>query len=76
MDACRAVRPRFAQGPGYTITAWHVPSRLEWKIQRAAHDVATSLRVGAGTSPRHSLDFLRDASDEAARRDWHVVKCT
>ena len=74
LDACQFICPWFAQSPGYTITAWHVPSCFEWKIQHATHDVATLLRIGAGTRPHCSLDFLCNASNEAARRDWNLAQ--
>jgi hypothetical protein len=70
LDACRSVRPWFTEDPTHTITAWFVPSRLEWKVQRIAHNVAKSLRVAAGACPRCSLDFLKTASDESAFKDW------
>jgi hypothetical protein len=44
---------------------------LEWKVQRAAHKMAKSLRVAAGARPCYSLDFLKTASDESALKDWH-----
>jgi hypothetical protein len=71
LDACKSVRPWFAEDLSHTITAWYVPSRLEWKVQRAAHDIVKSLRVAAGARPRCSLDFLKAASDESALKDWH-----
>jgi hypothetical protein len=57
LDACKALRPWFAEGEARTLTLWHVPSCWEWGVHKKAHDAAASVRVGAGLRPRTSPDF-------------------
>ena len=56
LDVCKTLHPWFAGDVGHTLTLWHIPSRFEWGVQRRAHDVVTSLRVGQGPT----LGLLKD----------------
>jgi hypothetical protein len=52
------------------VHLWFVPSRMEWGVQKAAHDDVVSLKIAVGRRPRTSRDFLRQRADVAASKDW------
>jgi len=70
LDACRAVGPWLAGDPDRSVTLWFVPARLEWGAQKAAHDVATSLKIAVGRRPRTSYSFELQRADVEAMHDW------
>jgi hypothetical protein len=71
LDACRAIRPWLELDESHSISLWFVPSKLEWRAQKVAHDLAVSLRIGTGVWPCTSLDYLRQQLDVASESAWH-----
>jgi ribonuclease HI len=72
LDACKSLRPWFAEEEEHTLALWHVPARFEWKVQKLAHDAVIGIRISVGPRPRTSRDYLAAACDVAAIRDWHA----
>jgi hypothetical protein len=70
LDCCRAVGPWLAGDPECSVHLWFVPSRMEWGMQKAAHDVVVSLKIAVGRRPRTSRDFLCQCADVEASKDW------
>jgi hypothetical protein len=71
LDACRAVGPWLAGDPDRSIHLWFVPSRLEWGVQKQAHDAAVALKIAVGRRPRTSRDFMLQRFDVEATKAWH-----
>jgi hypothetical protein len=70
LDCCRAVGPWLAGDPERSVHLWFVPSRMEWGVQKAAHDIVMSLKIAVGRRPQTSRDFLRQCADIEASKDW------
>jgi hypothetical protein len=70
LDCCHAVGPWLAGDPECSVHLWFVPSRMEWGVQKAAHDIVVSLKIGMGRCPWTSRDFLRQHADVEASKDW------
>ena len=74
LDACKSVRPWFAGDASRRILLMQVPSRLEWGVQKKAHDAAKAVpRISVGPRPRTSIDFLLAKADRLAETDWHEL---
>jgi hypothetical protein len=71
LDACHVIRLWLELDKSHSISLWFVPSKLEWRAQKVAHDLAVSLRIGVGVQPRTSLDYLRQQLDVASESAWH-----
>jgi hypothetical protein len=71
LDACRAVGPWLAGDPDRSVHLWFVPSRLEWGVQKQAHDAAVALKIAVGRRPRTSRDFMLQRFDVEATKAWH-----
>ena len=51
-----------------------VPSRLEWGMQKKAHDTAQAVpQISVGPHPRTSIDFLLTKVDHLAEEGWHEL---
>jgi len=74
LDACKSVCPWFAGDVSRRILLMQVPSRLEWGMQKKAHDAAKVVpRISVGPRPRTSIDFLLAKADRLAEMDWHEL---
>ena len=72
LNACKSVRPWFSRDDGCWILLMQVPSRLEWGMQKEAHDTAKAVpRISVGPRLRTSIDFLLAKADRLAEKDWH-----
>jgi hypothetical protein len=71
LDACRAVGPWLAGDPDRSVHLWFVPSRLEWGVQKQAHDAAVTLKIAVGRCPRTSRDSMLQRFDVEASKVWH-----
>jgi hypothetical protein len=71
LDACRAVGPWLAGNPDHSVHLWFIPSRLEWGVQKQAHDTAVALKIAVGRCPRTSHDFMLQHFDVEATKAWH-----
>ena len=57
-----------------TILLMQVPSRLEWGVQKKAHDAAAAVpRISVGLRPQTSIDFLLAKADRLAEESWHEL---
>ena len=74
LDACKSVHPWLSGDDGRRILLMQVPSRLEWGVQKKAHDAAKAVpRISVGPHPRTSIDFLLAKADRLAEGDWHEL---
>jgi hypothetical protein len=71
LNACCAVGPWLAGDPNCSVHLWFVPSRLEWGVQKQAHDAAVALKIAVGRRPRTSRDFMLQHFDVEATKAWH-----
>jgi hypothetical protein len=71
LDACCVVGPWLAGDPDCSVHLWFVPSRLEWGMQKQAHDAAIALKIAVGRCPRTSCDFMLQRFDIEATKAWH-----
>jgi len=70
LAVCRTLAAWLAEDSSCIITFIQVPSKLEWSINKEAHDYAKGLISPAGLRPATSLDSVWKASTKHSQESW------